>query len=137
MLDRTTEQGQRADGGLRGAEIVWLTTVHADGRPQSSPIWFLWDGETILFYTKPDQKVRNIRRGPKVSLHLSDNGHGGDIVSIEGAAAVVSEGTPATIEPAYLEKYRQGIAGIGMTPEQMAAEYHVTVRVTPTRFRIW
>jgi Pyridoxamine 5'-phosphate oxidase len=24
--------------------IVWLTTAGADGQPQSSPVWFHWDG---------------------------------------------------------------------------------------------
>ena len=43
------------------ADVVgWLTTVAADGRVQSSPVSFLWDGETVLVYSKPDApKIRN------------------------------------------------------------------------------
>jgi hypothetical protein len=37
---------------------------------------------------------------------------------------------------AYLAKYREGIAGIGMSPEQMAAEYSAALRITPTRVRV-
>ena len=30
--------------------IVWLTTVDASGQPQSTPVWFWWDGSTFLIY---------------------------------------------------------------------------------------
>ncbi len=33
---------------LRSNEMVWLTTVRPDGRPHSVPVWFLWDGATVL-----------------------------------------------------------------------------------------
>ena len=29
---------------LRSEPIMWMTTVTPDGRPQPSPIWFLWSG---------------------------------------------------------------------------------------------
>ncbi|MEJ7654272.1 MAG: pyridoxamine 5'-phosphate oxidase family protein [Chloroflexia bacterium] len=67
---------------LQEEEIIWLTTVRADGRPQSVPVWALWDGETFLIYSKPDQpKTRNIAANPRVSLNLNSNARGGDIVA--------------------------------------------------------
>ena len=42
MLDTTTEAESRADRRLREERIAWLTTVRADGQPQSVPVWFLW-----------------------------------------------------------------------------------------------
>jgi len=36
-----------------------------------------------------------------------------------------------------LAKYRAGIAGIGMTPEQLGAEYATALRITPTRVRAY
>ena len=59
-----------ADRRLRTEVILWLTTVRADGQPQSSPVWFVWDGRTFLIYSLPSQKVPNIRRSPRVSLHM-------------------------------------------------------------------
>jgi PPOX class probable F420-dependent enzyme len=137
MLDRTTPQGQHAEQRLREAPIIWLTTVNVAGQPQSSPVWFLWDGNTVLIYSRPGGKVRNIAVNPKVALHLSDNGTGGDIVTLEGTAAVIDGAPPADRNALYLEKYREGIARIGMTPERFAAVYRVAIRVAPTRFRIW
>lgn len=45
MPDTTSEAGGHAERRLREERIAWLTTVRADGQPQSVPVWFLWDGE--------------------------------------------------------------------------------------------
>lgn len=138
MLDTTTPEGARAAERLRSEQVIWLTTVGPEGRPQSSPVWFVYDGETFLLFGQPSSwKVRNIRGNPGVSLHLDSDGRGGEIVTIEGAAEIV-EGAPLAHEvPAYLEKYREGMAGIGMTPEEMGNEYGVAIRVTPLRVRVY
>ena len=117
MLDTGTEFGSRAARRLREELIIWLTTVRGDGLPQPSPVWFHWDGETFLIYSRPNTpKVRNIEGNSKVALNLDGDGRGGDIA-------------------AYIEKYRENIARIGMTPESFAADYSVAVRVTPTNLR--
>ena len=50
-IDRRDENGARAVERLSGDRIGWLTTVAANGTPQVSPIWFLWDGNEILVYS--------------------------------------------------------------------------------------
>lgn len=137
MLDLATERGQHAAQRLREETIIWLTTVNGSGQPQSSPVWFLWDGRTFLLYSRPNQKVRNIARHPQVALHLNDNGSGGDIVTVEGTAEVLPDAPPAARHPEYLEKYREGINRIGMTPDTFAAAYSQAIRITPVRARVW
>ena len=89
MLDPSKPAHARASQRLASERIAWLTTVRADGQAQSSPVWFLWDGETFLVYSQPGaQKVRNLAANAKVSLHLGDDGAGDDIVTVEGTAAV-------------------------------------------------
>ena len=84
MLDTTTEWGRLVERRLREEEVIWLTTVRRDGQPQPIPVWFLWDGETILIYSRPDQqKVRNIRHNPKVSLHFNTDEYGDSVVRID------------------------------------------------------
>src|SRR4029450_13438017 len=101
----TPEKMAHADGRLRREVIVWLTTVRGDGQPQSSPVWFLWDGRTTLIHSLPgSQKVPNIRRNPRVSLHLNDDGAGGDVVSIEGTATIAEGEPPLTEVPEDAEK---------------------------------
>jgi PPOX class probable F420-dependent enzyme len=135
-LDTTTEFGRRVTRRLREELIAWLVTVRPDQTPQPVPVWFLWDGQTCLVYSQPDTpKLRNIARSPRVALHLDGDGKGGDIVVLTGEARVVADAPPANEVPAYVEKYRRGMTGIGMTPETFARAYAVALRVTPTRLQ--
>ena len=53
VLDITTEWGQHAEQRLRTNIIGWLTTVGSDGRPYTVPVWFLWEGNTVLIFSQP------------------------------------------------------------------------------------
>ena len=138
MLDPSSKAHAHAERRLRSEPVVWLTTVRADGQAQASPVWFLWDGETFLLYSQPDaQKVRNVTVNPKVSLHLSDNGAGDDVVTFEGTATV-EPGTPrADRVDGYLAKYEAAIEALGYEPGPFARTYSTAIRVRPTRVRVW
>jgi PPOX class probable F420-dependent enzyme len=113
MLDTTTQAGAHAEGRLREETIAWLTTVRSDGQPQSVPVWFLWDGESVLIYSRPDrQKQRNIRRNSLVGLDLNSNARGGDVVRVEGTAEIIDDASPANEVGEYVRKYRESIARI-------------------------
>lgn len=138
MFDATSEAGGRAERRLREEEICWLTTVRADGQPQSVPVWFLWDGEGFLVYSQPGrQKLRNIARNPRVDVNLNSNARGGDVVRAECVAEIVEDPPPAIEVGPYLEKYREAIARIGYEPEGFARAYSVALRLTPTRWQVW
>ena len=136
LFNPSTPYGARVARRLHDEEVIWLTTVGQDGTPQPNPVWFLWDGETILIYTMPDSyKVRNLRRSPRVSLHF-DSGEGGEDVCVFTGTAVQDEKSPlAHQNPAYLEKYREGIQNIEMTPESMGTAYNVAIRIKPEKLR--
>jgi PPOX class probable F420-dependent enzyme len=121
---------------LRTEMIGWMTTVTPDGQPQSFPIWFLWEDGTALVYSDHRAKrLANIATNPRVSLHLNDNGEGGDIVVVEGTA-VVDDSTPILQDhTAYLAKYGAWIDKYLGSVAQMAAVYNVPVRITPIRGR--
>jgi PPOX class probable F420-dependent enzyme len=136
MIDLATEFGQRVARRLKEEHIVWLTTVGPDGIPQPRPVWFLWDGETFLIYSQPDTyKLRHIARNPKVALNLDSDGRGGDIVVFTGEVSIDSDAPPANEMVAYADKYQEGIAGIGMSPEKFAKSYSVALRVKPISLR--
>ena len=138
MLDTTRPAGARAAQRLRDELIVWMTTVSAAGQPQSSPVWFLWDGETFLVYSRPrTAKLRNLEHNPHVGLNLDGNGRGGDVVIVEGIASIDSTAPRADAIPEYVEKYRERIAANGWTPASFAADYSEAVRITPRRARVW
>jgi len=138
VLDVSRQPHAHADRRLRSEEVVWLTTVRADGQAQSSPVWFLWDGETFLLYSQPDaQKVRNLAANPRVSLHLSDDGAGGDVVTVEGTATLEPDSPRADRVGGYLAKYQAAIEALGYEPGPFARTYSTAIRVRPTRARVW
>jgi PPOX class probable F420-dependent enzyme len=138
VLDPSKPAHARAAERLRGEQIAWLTTVRADGQAQSSPVWFLWDGRTFLLYSQPGaQKVRNLAANPKVALHLGDDGAGGDIVTVEGTAALEPGSPRADRVEGYLAKYRSAIEALGYEAGPFARTYSSAIRVRPTRVRAW
>ncbi|MGE3913750.1 MAG: TIGR03667 family PPOX class F420-dependent oxidoreductase [Chloroflexota bacterium] len=137
QIDTSTEFGQRSVRRLTDETIGWLTTVDANGTPQPSPIWFLWDGETAIIYSQPNTpKLRNIAANPRVSLHLDGNGTGGDIIILTGEARIDEAAPPSSDLPAYQAKYLKPITdGLKMTAESFAATYSVPIRFTPAKLR--
>ncbi|MBA3416512.1 MAG: pyridoxamine 5'-phosphate oxidase family protein [Chloroflexia bacterium] len=138
MTDPNTETNPHADQRLRTDPIVWFGSTRPDGRPHLVPVWFLWDGGTMLVFTKAgSQKVKNLRANPSVTLALDGTGDGDDIVIVEGEAELLAEPTAAVVTPAYIEKYSPMMAQMGMTAEGMAAEYAQPIRVRPTKVIAW
>jgi PPOX class probable F420-dependent enzyme len=114
----------------------WLTTCGRDGTPQPSPVWFHWNGEALLLYSQSNTpKLRNIAANPRVALNFNATSTGGDVVVLTGTAEVPADGSPATGVPEHIEKYRSGIAQVGMDPDTFAADYSMPIQVTPTRVR--
>lgn len=138
VIDPTTESGARADERLRSEGVAWLVTVSASGVPYPTPVWFSWDGDTILVYTPRNAaKLRHIAANPRVSFAMRTDELGDEITVITGDAAV-DDAAPAADElPGYVEKYDVLIERLGATPAQFAGEYAIPIRITPTRLRQW
>jgi PPOX class probable F420-dependent enzyme len=50
-----------------------LATVRPDGSPQSSVMWFAWDGSVIrITHTRTRQKFANLAHEPRVALSIAD-----------------------------------------------------------------
>ena len=117
--------------------VAWLTTIAADGRPQSSMISFLREGPTIFFYSRPDTpKLRNIARSPLVSFHLQSDLYGDHALIVEGIASVDATIPPSDLHPVYREKYREPLAHWGMDEAATAGDFSVPIRIRPTRVRV-
>jgi PPOX class probable F420-dependent enzyme len=114
--------------------IIWITSVRPDGRPHSVPVWFLWDNGTVLIYSRPDQKIKNLRANPAVVLALDDTAEGNDVVLFEGTATLPDPSELSTTYPAYVTKYKPLLDQFQWTPESMAQDYSQPIRITPTRF---
>jgi PPOX class probable F420-dependent enzyme len=134
ILDLTRKRDAHVEQRLRTDEVIWLNSVRPDGRPHAVVVWYLWDGESVLIFSRPDnQKVRNIQHNANVVLAVDDSHQGNDPITIEGTATLLPAGEVNTSLPAYVEKYGEGMKGIGLTPEQMATQFSQAIRITPTR----
>lgn len=136
VIDTSTDFGKRVEHRLQHDDLLWLTTVSSNSTPQPSLIWFYWDGETILIYSQPNApKLRNIAAHPVVSLNFQANDEGEDVVILTGEAVVDPSAPPSNLHAEYRQKYARGTVQIGMTPQSLAAEFSVALRVTPTKVR--
>ena len=80
---------------LETAELFWISTVRADGRPHVAPLPAVWYDDRLNFCTGPqEQKAVNIARNPRVALTTGCNlwKEGLDVV-IEGTAVRITDET--------------------------------------------
>lgn len=136
MLDFNSPLGQVIERRLRQEQVIWLTTVDAHQTPQPRPVWFHWDGETLLIFSQSSAaKVRHIKRNPRVALNFNTDAEGGQVGVLIGEARLLEKPLDAGRMQAYIKKYAQGIRDLGMTPEAMQAEYSTALLVTPLEMR--
>jgi len=136
MPDFTSPLGRRIKRRLREEQTIWLTTVDARLTPQPRPVWFHWDGATLLIFSQPNAaKVRHIQRQPRVALNFNTDADGGNVGVLIGQASVAASPIAPNRLKAYLRKYRQGIKDIGMTPASLQADYSLAILVTPLTLR--
>ena len=119
---------------LEGTRTGKLATVRKDGRPHVVPIWFVLDGDTLVFTTgEASVKAANMRRDPRVAFCVDDETPPYAYIMIEGTASFSADNDA-------LLYWATRIAGRYMG-EDLAEAYgkrngvpgELLVHVTPTR----
>jgi hypothetical protein len=84
-----------ASDALNRAEIYWISTVRADGRPHVTPVVAVWMDGSLYFSTGPgEQKAKNLERNALVALTTGCNAfHEGLDLVVEGTAVKVDDET--------------------------------------------
>jgi len=93
---------------LKAAELFWITTVRADGRPHVSPLVAVWLDGGLHFCTGADeQKARNLRTNAHVILTTGCNDwHRGVDVVVEGdAVRTADDATLRRLAEAWRSKW--------------------------------
>ena len=81
-----------------GTRTGKLATTRADGRPHVAPVWFLVDGEDLVFNTGADTvKGRTLARDGRVAFCVDDDRAPYAFVLVEGRATL-SEDLPQVKE---------------------------------------
>jgi PPOX class probable F420-dependent enzyme len=115
--------------------LAHFVTINQDGSPHVTIVWVGLDGDQIVIgKLAEDQKVRNIRRDPRVSLSIEAVGdqHGmQNYLVVEGTAEVTDGGAPQ-----LLGELAQRYIGPGTTfPPMPNPPDGYVIRVTPTKVR--
>ncbi|MGI3202580.1 PPOX class F420-dependent oxidoreductase [Streptomyces sp. GLT-R25] len=88
MAHKMTDEEWRAfvSNGTRTGK---LSTVRADGSPHVAPIWFLLDGDDLVFNTaKTTVKGRNLARDSRVAVCVDDDRPPFAYVVLQGRARI-------------------------------------------------
>jgi len=132
-LDDTSVQGF-----LATKEVAVLATLQADGAPLAMPMWFLHAPSALTMISVADtQKVRNLRRDPRVSVVAEAVSGSGAIrgVTLQGRAEFLPDGPERrALVDRFHEKYR-GLEKL-WGGKAMPAN-RVMFRIVPSRVRSW
>ena len=75
-----------------GTRTAKVATVRADGRPHVAPVWFILDGDDLIFTTGAETlKGKALRRDPRVALCVEDDGPPFAFVLVNGEASLSTD----------------------------------------------
>jgi PPOX class probable F420-dependent enzyme len=118
---------------LLDAQVAILATVGPSGRPQSSAVWFLADGDTVrLSLNTSRQKTRNLQRNPSFSLLILDPTNPYRYLEIRGEAELTPD---ADYE--FADRVGQKYGGVNLRENDGPGESRVVVTLVPSRIRAW
>ena len=141
LFDENQPAHRTALRKLGSAEIAWITTVGSDGAPHSVPVWFLWRDGTVLMLSEPHTaKVKAIRRGSPVQIHLETGPLGSEVVILTGHAEISERASSdwlPDIGHAYGTKYTEGMADFGMGLEPITQQFTSVIVFTPEKLQAW
>jgi general stress protein 26 len=93
---------------LETADLFWLTTVRADGRPHMTPLVAVWTEDRLHFCTGPEeQKALNLKHNPNVVLTTGCNSwdRGLDVMVEGHAVQVTDQATLRRLAEAWTTKW--------------------------------
>ena len=113
---------------LTAPHFAHLATIRPDGSPQSSTMWFHWDGHGLRFtHTRGRQKIRNLRHDPRVSVHIQDPTAPYRTLEIRGMVESIETDHDAAF-------YRQLQQDYGKAHPVYDAAERVVITVRPSQF---
>lgn len=116
---------------IDGPHATVLATSNADGRPQSSVIFVMYDGDAVLFSTiKGRLKTRNMMRDPRVSLLVLSRTDG-RYAELRGRVEITEDPEKTLAH----EMYARYMGGATLPPEPGAER--LIVRITADKLYHW
>jgi PPOX class probable F420-dependent enzyme len=124
---------------LASKDIVVLGSINPDGTPLLTAMWFLHDPSALTLISVDDlQKVRNLRRDPRLHIVAESGTRGADIkgVAVRGRAEFLGDSPQRhALTTRLLDKYHPHLEGY-WGGRAMPAN-RVMFRVVPQQVRTW
>ena len=80
---------QRINEVLSGPRIARVGTIGPEGEPHVTPMWFVWDGESMyVIGRKVSSWIEQMRKNPRVAVLIDDDGPPEFKISIQGFARI-------------------------------------------------
>ena len=100
----------------KGTRTGKLATVREDGRPHVAPIWFVLDGDDLIFNTWHESvKGKNLVRDGRIALTVDEEVAPYDFVIVEGTVEITED------DPAESLKWATRIGARYMGEDQAEA----------------
>lgn len=115
---------------LEGKNFAHVSTLMADGSPQSTPVWIDHDGGTVTFNTARGRlKEINLERDPRVAISVVNQEDPYEALLIRGKVTeITEEGADDDID-ALAKRY----LGVDEYPYRSPDEQRVIVKVEPEK----
>ena len=114
---------------LENPNFAHLSTVRPDGSPQSSVMWFGWDGGRVRFtHTKTRQKFANLEHEPRVAFSVLDPTNPYRTVEVRGVVESIEDDTA---EAAFYRQLQERYSNVYDITD---ADVRVVITVRPTKF---
>ena len=108
--------------------LAHWATIGPNGEPQNNPVWFDFDGEQILVsQTKSRQKLRNVKRDPRVALSLVDPDNPYRYLEVRGEVVDVTDDEGN----AFINKMAKKYLGHPEYQWHQPGDERVVVRIQP------
>lgn len=125
---------ERRDFLSAGTRTGKLATTRKNGAPHVAPIWFVLDGDDVIFTTgEGTVKGKTIRRDGRVALCVDDDRPPFSYVLIEGTASVSRDPDDLLLWATRLGARYMGADQAEQFGRRNAVPSELLVRVTPTK----
>ena len=133
MAQKMTEEEYNAFLS-EGARTGKLATVGPDGQPHVVPIWYVLDGDGIIFMTgESTAKAKHMSREPRVALCVDDESPPYTFVMVQGTVQY-SPNPPEMLDwSTRIAARYMGAALAEAYGKRNAVDGELLVRLTPTR----
>jgi len=115
---------------LEAPNTAVLTTVGADGQPQSTAVWFLIDDDGVLkgSITTDRQKYRNLTRNPRATLFIVDPANPFRTVEIRATVELAPDPDKALL-PKFAARYNTPVEVLDAPGSERVVAAFTPVRV--------